>query len=49
VFTVESLTEQIQQLDRKTLLEMAQHARGAAKLDADKTVAQAIVALTEKR
>ncbi|NVC92520.1 undecaprenyldiphospho-muramoylpentapeptide beta-N-acetylglucosaminyltransferase [Vibrio natriegens] len=49
VFTVESLTEQIQQFDRKTLLEMAQHARGAAKLDADKTVAQAIVALTEKR
>ena len=49
VLTVESLTEQIQQLDRKTLLEMAQHARGAAKLDADKTVAQAIVALTEKR
>ena len=49
VFTVESLTEQIQQLDRKTLLEMAQRARGAAKLDADKTVAQAIVALTEKR
>lgn len=49
VFTVESLTEQIQQLDRKTLLEMALHARGAAKLDADKTVAQAIVALTEKR
>ncbi|BDR14570.1 undecaprenyldiphospho-muramoylpentapeptide beta-N-acetylglucosaminyltransferase [Vibrio sp. STUT-A11] len=49
VFTVETLTEQIQQLDRKTLLEMAQHARSAAKLDADKTVAQAIVALTEKR
>ncbi|MCF7483238.1 undecaprenyldiphospho-muramoylpentapeptide beta-N-acetylglucosaminyltransferase [Vibrio sp. J1-1] len=49
VFKVESLTQQIQKLDRKTLLEMAQHARGAAKLDADKTVAQAIVALTEKR
>jgi UDP-N-acetylglucosamine--N-acetylmuramyl-(pentapeptide) pyrophosphoryl-undecaprenol N-acetylglucosamine transferase len=47
--TVDSLTHQIQQLDRKTLLEMAQQARGAAKLDADKTVAQAIVALTEKR
>lgn len=47
--TVDSLTQQIQQLDRKTLLEMAQQARGAAKLDADKIVAQAIVALTEKR
>ncbi len=47
--TVESLTQQIQQLDRAVLLEMAEQARGAAKLDADKTVAQAIVALTEKR
>ncbi len=47
--TVESLTSQIQQLDRSVLLEMAKQARGAAKLDADKTVAQAIVALTEKR
>lgn len=46
--TVESLTQQIQQLDRAALLEMAEQARGAAKLDADKVVAQAIVALTEK-
>ncbi len=46
--TVESLTLQIQQLDRAALLEMAEQARGAAKLDADKVVAQAIVALTEK-
>ncbi|AYF16349.1 undecaprenyldiphospho-muramoylpentapeptide beta-N-acetylglucosaminyltransferase [Vibrio parahaemolyticus] len=47
--TVESLTQQIQQLDRQALLSMAQKARSAAKLDADKVVAQAIVALTEKR
>ncbi len=47
--TVESLTQQIKQLDRPALLEMAKQAREAAKLDADKTVAQAIVALTEKR
>ncbi|MDW2046847.1 UDP-N-acetylglucosamine--N-acetylmuramyl-(pentapeptide) pyrophosphoryl-undecaprenol N-acetylglucosamine transferase, partial [Vibrio sp. 708] len=40
---------QIQQLDRQALLSMAQKARSAAKLDADKVVAQAIVALTEKR
>ncbi|MEX3072195.1 undecaprenyldiphospho-muramoylpentapeptide beta-N-acetylglucosaminyltransferase [Vibrio alginolyticus] len=46
--TVESLTQQIQQLDRAALLEMAEQARGASKLDADKVVAQAIVALTEK-
>ncbi|MDW2210549.1 undecaprenyldiphospho-muramoylpentapeptide beta-N-acetylglucosaminyltransferase, partial [Vibrio sp. 2025] len=46
--TVESLTQQIQQLDRQALLSMAQKARSAAKLDADKVVAQAIVALTEK-
>ncbi|MGR5236099.1 undecaprenyldiphospho-muramoylpentapeptide beta-N-acetylglucosaminyltransferase [Vibrio alfacsensis] len=47
--TVESLTQQIQQLDRKALLTMAEQARGAAKLNADQVVAQAIVALTEKR
>ncbi|MGR4989547.1 undecaprenyldiphospho-muramoylpentapeptide beta-N-acetylglucosaminyltransferase [Vibrio rotiferianus] len=47
--TVESLTQQIQLLDRKALLTMAEQARSAAKLEADKTVAQAIVALTEKR
>ncbi|WP_425653235.1 undecaprenyldiphospho-muramoylpentapeptide beta-N-acetylglucosaminyltransferase [Vibrio campbellii] len=47
--TVESLTQQIQQLDRQALLTMAEQARGAAKLNADRVVAQAIVALTEKR
>jgi len=47
--TVEALTQQIQQLDRQALLTMAEQARGAAKLNADKVVAQAIVALTEKR
>ncbi len=46
--TVESLTQQIRQLDRTALLEMAEQARGVAKLDADKVVAQAIVTLTEK-
>ena len=43
-----SLTQQIQQLDRQALLTMAEQARGAAKLNADRVVAQAIVALTEK-
>lgn len=43
--TTEKLTEQIQQLDRKQLLEMAQSARAAAKLDADTKVADAIIAL----
>ena len=47
--TVEALTQQIQQLDRQVLLTMAEQARSAAKLNADKVVAQAIVALTEKR
>ncbi|PIB18236.1 undecaprenyldiphospho-muramoylpentapeptide beta-N-acetylglucosaminyltransferase [Vibrio rotiferianus] len=47
--TVEALTQQIQQLDRQALLTMAEQARSAAKLNADKVVAQAIVALTEKR
>lgn len=47
--TVEALTQQIQLLDRQALLTMAEQARSAAKLNADKVVAQAIVALTEKR
>ena len=47
--TVESLTQKIQQLDRQALLSMAEQARGAAKLNADRVVAQAISALTEKR
>ncbi|PMH39785.1 undecaprenyldiphospho-muramoylpentapeptide beta-N-acetylglucosaminyltransferase [Vibrio sp. 10N.286.49.B3] len=45
--TVEKLTEIIQGLDRDDLLAMATQARQAAKLDADVTVAKAIVALTE--
>ncbi|MBN3572596.1 undecaprenyldiphospho-muramoylpentapeptide beta-N-acetylglucosaminyltransferase [Vibrio neptunius] len=43
--TIEKLTEQIHQLDRTKLLEMAQSARTAAKLDADTKVAEAIIAL----
>lgn len=45
--TVEKLVEQIQTLDRAQLLAMANNARSAAKLDADKVVAEAIVALTK--
>ena len=45
--TVQALTEEIQGLDRPTLLKMAQQARGAAKLEADKTVADAIIELTK--
>jgi len=45
--TVEKLVEQIQTLDRSQLLAMANNARSAAKLDADKVVAEAIVALTK--
>ncbi len=45
--SVGSLTEVISTLDRNNLLTMAINARRAAKLNADKTVAKAIVALTE--
>ncbi|UGA54352.1 undecaprenyldiphospho-muramoylpentapeptide beta-N-acetylglucosaminyltransferase [Vibrio sp. VB16] len=45
--SVGSLTEVISTLDRNDLLTMAINARRAAKLNADKTVAKAIVALTE--
>ncbi|WED26217.1 undecaprenyldiphospho-muramoylpentapeptide beta-N-acetylglucosaminyltransferase [Vibrio sp. DW001] len=45
--SVGSLTEIISNLDRNDLLTMAINARRAAKLNADKTVAKAIVALTE--
>ncbi|MDA0148760.1 undecaprenyldiphospho-muramoylpentapeptide beta-N-acetylglucosaminyltransferase [Vibrio sp. LaRot3] len=45
--TVEKLVEQIRTLDRAQLLAMANNARSAAKLDADKVVAEAIVALTK--
>ncbi|NOH71440.1 undecaprenyldiphospho-muramoylpentapeptide beta-N-acetylglucosaminyltransferase [Vibrio pectenicida] len=44
--TVDRLTQQIQQLDRRRLLEMANRARSAARLDADNKVAEAIIALT---
>lgn len=45
--TVDKLTEEIQLLDRKALLSMATNARHAAKLDADKIVAQAIIKLAK--
>lgn len=45
--TVEALRDEIQALDRATLLSMAEKARSAAKLDADKVVAQAIITLTQ--
>jgi UDP-N-acetylglucosamine--N-acetylmuramyl-(pentapeptide) pyrophosphoryl-undecaprenol N-acetylglucosamine transferase len=44
--TTDKLVDQIQQLDRTKLLEMANKARAAAKLDADTKVADAIIALT---
>lgn len=43
-----NLTHMISSLSRKELLVMAEKAKQAAKLDADKTVAKAIIALTEK-
>ncbi|NVD07404.1 undecaprenyldiphospho-muramoylpentapeptide beta-N-acetylglucosaminyltransferase [Vibrio sp. JPW-9-11-11] len=45
--TVETLTAEIQALDRSMLIDMAERARSAAKLDADKVVAQAIITLTQ--
>ncbi|EGR5487199.1 undecaprenyldiphospho-muramoylpentapeptide beta-N-acetylglucosaminyltransferase [Vibrio cholerae] len=45
--SVEKLTQMVRELDRAQLLAMAQKARQAAKLDADKVVAQAIIAITE--
>ncbi|MGL4829857.1 MAG: undecaprenyldiphospho-muramoylpentapeptide beta-N-acetylglucosaminyltransferase [Vibrio sp.] len=45
--SVEKLTQMVRELDRLQLLAMAQKARQAAKLDADKVVAQAIIAMTE--
>ncbi|PAR29215.1 undecaprenyldiphospho-muramoylpentapeptide beta-N-acetylglucosaminyltransferase [Vibrio metoecus] len=45
--SVEKLAQMVRQLDRAQLLSMAQKARQAAKLDADKVVAQAIIAITE--
>ncbi|WP_413285846.1 undecaprenyldiphospho-muramoylpentapeptide beta-N-acetylglucosaminyltransferase [Vibrio sp. MA40-2] len=46
--SVEKLTNMLSSLDRAQLLAMAKSARTAAQLDADKIVAKAIVALTEK-
>ncbi|KLN67080.1 undecaprenyldiphospho-muramoylpentapeptide beta-N-acetylglucosaminyltransferase [Vibrio sp. VPAP30] len=45
--TVDKLVSEIQALDRSNLLAMANKARKAAKLDADKVVSEAIVALTK--
>lgn len=45
--TVDSLTREIQALDRSQLTTMAEKARAAAKLNADQVVADAIVALTK--
>ncbi|WP_341659271.1 undecaprenyldiphospho-muramoylpentapeptide beta-N-acetylglucosaminyltransferase [Vibrio sp.] len=44
--TVDKLAQQIQQLDRCKLVEMANNARSVARLDADDKVAKAIIALT---
>ncbi|MCG7488741.1 undecaprenyldiphospho-muramoylpentapeptide beta-N-acetylglucosaminyltransferase [Vibrio sp. Of14-4] len=44
--TVDKLAQQIQQLDRHKLIEMANSARSVARLDADDKVADAIIALT---
>ncbi len=46
--TVDKLVKTIEQLDRNQLLDMANKARQAAKLDADQVVADAIIAITEK-
>ncbi|MCZ4370800.1 undecaprenyldiphospho-muramoylpentapeptide beta-N-acetylglucosaminyltransferase [Vibrio diazotrophicus] len=46
--TVEKLCQTIAQLERTQLLDMANKARQAAKLDADQVVADAIIAITEK-
>ncbi len=45
--TADKLAQEIQTLDRQTLLTMATNARSAAKLDADKVVAQAITLLAK--
>ncbi|MGF1722184.1 undecaprenyldiphospho-muramoylpentapeptide beta-N-acetylglucosaminyltransferase [Vibrio kyushuensis] len=45
--SVEKLTDMIKELDREQLLQMASDARDAAKLEADKTVADAIIAISK--
>lgn len=45
--TIDGLTAQIAELDRNQLLAMAIQARAAAQLNADKVVADAIIALTQ--
>jgi UDP-N-acetylglucosamine--N-acetylmuramyl-(pentapeptide) pyrophosphoryl-undecaprenol N-acetylglucosamine transferase len=47
-FSAEKLTETIQGLSRETLLDMAIKSRQAAKLDADKVVANAIISLAKQ-
>ncbi|WP_284192430.1 undecaprenyldiphospho-muramoylpentapeptide beta-N-acetylglucosaminyltransferase [Vibrio zhanjiangensis] len=44
--TADKLAQQIRQLDRHQLIEMANRARSVARLDADYKVAEAIIALT---
>ncbi|MGC9462217.1 undecaprenyldiphospho-muramoylpentapeptide beta-N-acetylglucosaminyltransferase [Vibrio genomosp. F10] len=44
--TVKKLADMIKELDRPTLLKMASNARGAAMLEADQIVADAIIALS---
>ncbi|MGL6027458.1 MAG: glycosyltransferase, partial [Vibrio sp.] len=45
--SVEKLAQAVRDLDRARLLSMAHKARHAAKLDADKVVAEAIIAITQ--
>ncbi|WP_086981582.1 undecaprenyldiphospho-muramoylpentapeptide beta-N-acetylglucosaminyltransferase [Vibrio aphrogenes] len=45
--TIQTLTEQLQQLDRAKLLSMAEQARAAAMTDADARVAEAIIAVSQ--
>jgi len=45
--SVDKLVSEIQSMDRETLTSMATKAKAAAKLDADKVVAEAIIALTK--
>ncbi|KOO14667.1 UDP-diphospho-muramoylpentapeptide beta-N-acetylglucosaminyltransferase [Vibrio xuii] len=45
--SVDKLVAEIQTMDRETLMAMATKAKAAAKLDADKVVAEAIIALTK--
>lgn len=46
--TAQKMADTIQQMDRQQLLDMAVKARKAAQVDADKVVAEAIIALSNK-